>query len=199
MPYTVGMTALVLALSILAGPARAADAKPAEKAAADKTTVQLVEYFLKVEPSQANPTLVEPFLAVKTDTLPEKLRSRATAKQVEISALLRLHDTRKAGSIIQPMEGCSEKDFVKPLTMARFFPYPGYEPVEEDELKFVMDKTRCTEIDLGCRFSMLIFYQKGKDRIVKFAATDPIMALVAQARKKGGSTNFFGSGFSCMH
>lgn len=198
MTYTKGMTALFLAVFLLAVPARGADSKPAEKPA-DKTTVQLVEYFLKVPPSEANPKLVEPFLAVKTETLPKKLRKRAAAKQTEINAILRLHDTHKSGYIIQPMPDCNEKDFVKPLSMAPYFPFPSYETVNEDELKYVMNKTKCTEIDLGCRFSMLIFFQKKKDRVVKFAAADPIMALVAESRQKGGSTNFFGSGFSCMH
>jgi hypothetical protein len=193
------MTAVLLAFLLLPAFVPSAGAQPAKKNGADKTTVQLVEYFLKTPPADANPALVDPFLAVDASSLPKKLRSKAAAKQTEIRALVRLHDTRKAGSIIQPMEGCTEKAFVKPLSMAGFFPFPDYEVVNEDELKYVMDKTRCTEIDLGCRFSMLIFFEKKKDRVVKFAASDPIMAIVAESRRKTGSTNFFGSGFSCMH
>ena len=192
------------AILIAVVPARAADPAPDAKApavaAADKDTVDLVNYFLKVELADANPKLIDPFLAVKTETLPKKLQNRAAAKQIEVSAILRIHDTKKKGIFVQPTaEICSETSFVKPLSMASFFPSPGYEEVTEDELKYVMDNTKCTEVDLGCRFSMLIFYEKKKDRIVKFNAADPIMAKVAEFRGKGGSTHFFGGGYSCMH
>ncbi len=99
-----------------------------------------------------------------------------------------------------PVDACDESSFVKPLSLASSFPDPGYETVTEDELKYVIDNTKCTEIDLGCRFSMLIFFEKKKERIVKFNAADPIMAKVAEARGKGGGTShFFGGGYSCMH
>ena len=185
------------------GYARAADPKPdaassVEKtAAADKDTLDLVNYFLKVALSEANPKLIDPFLAVKTEALPKSLRGKAAAKQVEISALLRLHDVKKKGIFVQQRDDCSEKDFIKPMGMMSFFSQ-GYEVVNEDELKYVMDKTKCTEIDLGCRFSMLIFYEKRKDRIVKFNAADPIMALIAESHG-GGGTKFFGMGYTCMH
>lgn len=191
------MTLLLSMMLLLAGPSVGAETKDAAPAA-DKTTVELVQYFLKTPTSEANPKLIDPFLAVKTETLPKKLRGRAAAKQAEIGALLRLHDTKKGGSLVQPLEGCSEKDFVKPLSMAGFFS-EGYEEVTEDELKYVMDKTKCSEIDLGCRFSMLIFFEKKKDRILKFTAADPIMAVVAESRGKGGGTHFFGMGITCMH
>jgi hypothetical protein len=97
------------------------------------------------------------------------------------------------------VEDCSEKNFVKPLSMASFFPDPDYEEVTEDDLKCVMEQTKCTEIDLGCRFSLLIFFEKKKDRVLKFNAVDPIMAKVAECRGKGGTTHFFGMGYTCMH
>ena len=196
MNYNIGVRFVFAALFLLARPAASADKKDVD-ASANKTTVELVEYFLKVPTAEANPALIEPFLAVNADSLPKKLRGKAAAKQVEISALIRLHDTKKMGSIIQEKVDCSAKDFVKPLSMAGYF--GGYEEVTENELKYVSDKTKCTEEDLGCRFSLLIFYEKKKDRILKFNPNDPIMAIVAEVRNKGGSTNFFGSGFSCMH
>jgi hypothetical protein len=196
------MVTLFAAFLLLAGPARAADPKPdaaaAEPAPADKDTIDLVNYFLKVELADANPKLIDPFLAVKIETLPKKLRNKAAAKQVEVNALLRLHNVKKKGIFVQqPTEECSEKDFVKPLSMAGFF--NGYEEVSDDDLKCVMDQTKCTEIDLGCRFSMLIFFEKKKDRIVKFNAADPIMAIVAGCRGKAGTTHFFGMSYTCMH
>lgn len=201
MKYNTRMTLLLAAFLLAAGPARAADPAPGAAAAApaDKETIELVNYFLKVDLADANPKLIDPFLAVKTETLPKNLRNRAAAKQVEIAALLRIHDTKKKGIFVQPTPECSETSFVKPLAMASYFPSPGYEEVSEDDLKCVMDQTKCTEIDLGCRFSMLIFYEKKKDRILKFNAVDPIMAVVAGCRGKGGSSHFFGLGYTCMH
>ncbi len=199
MTYNNRMTLFLAAFLLLAGPARAADPKPASAAAADPETLELVNYFLKVDLAAANPKLIEPFLAVKTETLPFKLRRKAEAKQVEVAAIVRLHDTKKAGVLVQPAENCGAKDFIKPLNMASFFPFPSYEEVSEDELKYVMDQTKCTEIDLGCRFSLLIFFEKKKDRVLKFAASDPIMAKVAEFRGHSGTTHFFGMGMTCMH
>lgn len=195
---------LLSALLLLGGPAAAGDSKTAEvlaaeKASADKTTLQLVEYFLKTPLDEANPKLVEPFLAVNTDDLPKKLRLKAKGKQIEIRDLIKLHDTKKQGVLIQPMEGCSEKEFVFPLDQAGFYLSLGYEEVREDELEYVKNKTKCTEIDLGCRFSLHIFFKKGKDRRMMFVPADPIMALIAESRGKGGSTKFFGLGLTCMH
>jgi hypothetical protein len=195
----------LLAALLLVGPvcSAVADDKPtagAPAATADQTTIDLVKYFLKIDLADANPKLIDPFLAVKTETLPKKLQARASAKQVELTALLRIHDVKKKGIFVQPnAQVCSAADFVKPLSMASMFPDPGYETVTEDELKYVMDQTKCTEDDLGCRFSMLIFFEKGKDRIVKFNAVDPIMAKVAEYRGKGGNSHFFGMGYSCLH
>ncbi|MBI3564015.1 MAG: hypothetical protein HY079_02325 [Elusimicrobia bacterium] len=198
------MNPILLALCLLAPAARAADSKTAEvlaaeKAAAEKTTVQLVEYFLKVPTSEADPKLVNPFLAVDTQTLPKKLRKKALGKQIEIRNLIKLHETKKAGSILMPLEGCSEKDFVLPLNQASFYLGLGYEEVNEDELEYVKNKTKCTEVDLGCRFTMKLFFTKSKPRRMMFIPEDPIMAIVAESRGKGGSTKFFGLGLTCMH
>ena len=207
MTYNNDMALLLAAFLLLAGPARAADSKPgastsagapaAKSVEADKNTIDLVNYFLKVDLAEASPKLVDPFLAVQIETLPKKMQRKAEARQIEVAALVRLHDTKKKGSLIQPAQDCNEKDFVKPLSLAGAF--SAYEEVTEDELRYVQDKTKCTEIDLGCRFSMLIFFEKKKDRIVKFNAMDPIMAKVAEFRGHGGTSHLFGMGYSCMH
>ncbi len=197
---------LLAAFLLAAGPARAASPQTdaatstatVKTAAADKSTLDLVNYFLKGELSEANPKLVAPFLAVNIETLPKKLRNKTAARQVEVTALLRIHDTKKKGIFVQPAENCSAKDFVKPLSLAPAF--SGYVEVTEDELRYIQDKTKCTEIDLGCKFSLLIFFEKKKDRILKFHPNDPNTALVAEYRdKKGGNTHFFGMGYNCMH
>ncbi|MDE2142362.1 MAG: hypothetical protein KGJ84_08130 [Elusimicrobia bacterium] len=191
---------LLLLILLLSLPAAAKDAKD-DGGTASKETVELVKYFLKIPLSEASTKLIDPFLAVKTDTLPEKLRGKAAAKQIEIGALLRVHERKKAGSLVYPDDNCDEKSFVKPLSMAPFFSAPSYERVTEDELKYVMDRTRCTEIDLGCRFSLLIFFQEKKERILKFVAADPIMGIVAESHGGGGGggSRLFGIGITCEH
>jgi hypothetical protein len=198
------MTALLLSVLLMtvpcarAGDSPTAEALAAEKASADKTTLDLVAYFLKVPTDEANPKLVDPFLAVDPETLPKKLRKKALAKQIEIRDLIKLHKTKKQGVLIQPDEGCSEKDFVFPLEQAGFYLGMGYEEVNEDEIEYVKTKTKCTEIDLGCRFTLKLFFKKGKDRRMMFVPQDPIMAIVAESHK-GGNTHFFGMGMTCMH
>ena len=187
-----------LVAALAACPLRAADVQKST-ATADSKTVELAEYFIKVPTAEANPKLVTPFLAIDTETLPKKMRRKAKAKQFEIQTLLKLHDTKKMGFLIRPMEGCAEKDFVLPLGQAATFLSMGYEEITEDELDFVKSKTKCEEIDLGCRFSMKLFFTKPKPRRLMFAASDPIMAIVAESRGKHGNTNFFGGpGFSCF-
>lgn len=198
------MTALILSALLLTAPAaRASDSKTAEalvaeKSSYDKTTVELVEYFLKVPLAEADPSFVNRFLAVAQEDIPKKLRRKALAKQIEIRDLVKLHATKKQGVLIQPDEACSEKDFIFPLDQVSFYLSMGYEEVNEDELEYVKNKTKCTEIDLGCRFTLKIFFKKGKDRRMMFVPQDPIMAIVAESHK-GGSTKFFGMGMTCMH
>lgn len=197
------MTLLLSALLLLAGPAaaqaKAAGAPAADKAPSDKTKIELVQYFIEIPITEANPKLIDPFLAIDVETLPKKLRRKAKGKQIEISTLLKLHETKKAGSLIQPDAVCTGEEMVKKLEEAGLYLGFGYEEVDEDELKYVMTKTKCTEIDLGCRFSLKIFYTKPKPRRLAFYSSDPIMALVAESRGKGGSTRFFGIGITCMH
>ena len=185
-------------IAALVAPLRAADVKKTGSIA-DQSSVELAEYFIKVPTAEADPKLVTPFLALDVEKLPKKIRQKVRTKQIEIQTLLKLHDTKKMGYIIQPMEGCSEKDFVLPLAQAPLFISMGFEEITDDELEFVKNKTKCTEVDLGCRFSLKIFYTKPKPRRLEFFATDPVMGIVAESRGKHGNTNFFGSGFSCMH
>ena len=191
--------AIGAALMSFAVPAGAAPSSVAASTGA--ATVELVEYFLKVPTSEADPKFVPQFLAVDAQSLPKKLRRKAQSKQIEIQTLIKLHDEKKAGSFVMPLEGCTAKDFVLPLDQAALYLTLGFEEIDEDELKYVTDRTKCDEVDLGCRFSLKIFFQKKKDRRLMFNASDPIMAIVAEARSKGGSgSHLFGGGaIGCMH
>ncbi len=168
MNYNYTMTTLLAALLLLAGPARAADPKADAASAAvvpaDKETIDIVNYFLKVELADASPKLIDPVLSIKIETLPKKLQTKAAAKQTEIRTLLKLHDTEEERDLRPAAaEGCSEKELREAAVACRAFSPPGYEVVTEDDLKYVMDKTKCTEIDLGCRFTLKIFFEKKKD------------------------------------
>jgi hypothetical protein len=168
----------------------------------DKKTLEIAEYFIRTPTSQVSPKLVKSFLAIDSEALPKKMRDKVRAKQIKISTLVKLHDTKKMGILIQPMESCSEKDFVLPLSQAAFYLALGYEEIDEDSLKFVEEKTKCNEIDLGCRFSLKIFYTKasGKPRRLAFYQADPIMAMVAESKGKSATgTRFFGMGMTCLH
>jgi len=175
------------------GPTRAAD---------DAATVQLVDYFLKTPTAEVNPKLVDPFLAVDPDALPRRRRDKARAKQLEIRTLLKLHDTKKKGSWLGPVEGCTLSSIVHPLMEMGAYRIAGFSEITEDELDYVMEKTKCKEIDLGCQFSLIIFFDKGKPRHLMLSANDPLNATIAEfhAGHVGGQTNFFGKGtFTCHH
>jgi hypothetical protein len=202
MNYNNGVKLLLAALLLAAAPSKAADPKPdaaAAPAEADATTLQVVDVVLKTPTSDVDPRLIDPFMAVKPESLPKKLRLKVQEKQIEISTLIRLHDTKKKGTLIQPAEGCDEKSFVLPLSQKGIYQAIQFVDVNEDELKYVMDTTKCTEVDLGCRFSLKIFYTKPKPRALMFHENDPIMALVAASHGGGTGTHFFGMGLTCMH
>jgi hypothetical protein len=193
------MKLLLAAFLLAAAPLRAADPAPDAPAAADATTLQVVDVVLKTPMADLDPRLIGPFQAVKLESLPKKLRRKVEEKQIEIATLIKLHDTKKKGSLIQPAEDCSEKDFVLPLSQTDIFHQAGFVDVTEDELKYVMETTKCTEVDLGCRFSLKIFYTKPKPRVLAFHQNDPIMAIVAASHGGGTGTHFFGIGLTCMH
>jgi hypothetical protein len=197
------MRLLLAAFLLAAAPSWAADTAPAAAAVApaDATTLRIVDVVLKNEISDVDPRLIEPFLAIKPESLPVKLRKKVQSRQIEISSLLKLHDTKKKGSLIQPAQDCSEKDFVGPLSSEGIYKNAGYAEINEDELKYVMEKTKCTELDLGCHFTFKIFFTKPKPRVLMFHEKDPLMAMVAQSHGEGagGNSHFFGIGLTCMH
>lgn len=202
MNYNNGMKSFVfLCLLLAAAPLRAADKKPDDAGTADATTVQLAEYFLKTDLGAADPKLVSPFLAVNSATLPKRLRRKTAAKQIEVQSLLKLHDTKKKGNWLQPADGaCKLADIVKSLKEIPAYQEAGYVDLTEDEEKFVMQRTKCTELDLGCEFTLQIFFDKGQPRRLLLFFKDPLFGIVAQMHSKtGGQTSFFGGGLTCYH
>ncbi|MBI3289520.1 MAG: hypothetical protein HYZ74_08390, partial [Elusimicrobia bacterium] len=152
-----------------------------------------------------SPSVIEPFLTIDPETLPKRMRAKIRAKQLEIRTLLKLHDTKKKGSILQPSEGCTQASFVKPTSELPGYAFAGYEEITESEERQLLERTLCNEVDLGCHFSLVIFYDAGSKvpRKLYMSTMDPLMALVAAARggsKAGvGGNGYFGTGISCMH
>lgn len=191
------MKLLALVLCLI-GSAAVKDKKPSGPD--EKTRIKIAEYMLKTPTNEASPVVVEPFLALDADVLPKRLRVRTRAKQLEIRTLLKLHDTKKKGSGLSPVPGCSQASFLKPTKDLPSYQMAGFEEITEDEEKHVMRRTRCEEVDLGCQFSLMIFHDAGskKPRRLFLMANDPLMALVAAARGDGGGqNNYFGVGISC--
>ena len=63
-----------------------------------------------------------------------------------------------------------------------------------------MDQTKCTEEDLGCRFSLLIFFEKKQEPHREVQRRRPHHGEGGRVHGgKGGSTHFFGMGYSCLH
>ncbi|MEK7389438.1 MAG: hypothetical protein AAB036_07055 [Elusimicrobiota bacterium] len=191
---------------LLAVSLSAAEGEKKSSSLDEKTRLKVVEYMLKTPVNEASPAVVKPFLALDPETLPKQQRAKVIAKQLEISTLLKLHDTKKKGSVLSPVEGCTVSTFLKPTKDIAAYIMAGFMEITEDEEKELMDRTLCHEVDLGCQFSLTIFHDAGskKPRRLFLAGNDPLWALVAAARAKSGASiggrGYFGIGLaSCMH
>lgn len=194
-----------LVLCLLASALHAAEVK--KPAGPDeKTKIKIVEYMLKTPLDQASLSVVGPFLELDVETLPKNLRAKARAKQLDVQTLFKLHDTKKKGSVLPVVEGCTASSFVKPMKDIPSYQMAGYQEITEAEEKGVMERTLCNEVDLGCHFSLIIF--AGADpkipRRLFMHGNDPIMTMVAATRANAkasiGGNGYFGiGGFSCMH
>lgn len=187
------MKALLLLsfLSVCAGAAT-----PAKKA-----DIELAEYMLKVELSEASPSAVGPFLALDPEGLPKRLRRGVRARQLEVRGYVKLHQTKKKGGILQPAEDCGPNSYIKPTRDLPLYQQAGWtEEITEAEEDQVMEYTRCQEPDLGCLFTMMVFKDAGSKvpRRLFFMGSDPIIMLVVSSRKKTLGGNYFGTGLSCL-
>ncbi|OGS40242.1 MAG: hypothetical protein A2506_04850 [Elusimicrobia bacterium RIFOXYD12_FULL_66_9] len=192
------MTNLLLA-------AWAAFAVPAFAVPDDATAKQIVDYALRTPTAEMDPTLANAFLDLDLEKLPKKKKEKAQAKKLELQTLLKISAGKKKGGIRWPTpDGCKPKIYgpgdVGALAIA------GFEEIKEDEESFLEERTKCSELELCCEFSLtiaLIPQKKGPPLKLYFLhANDPINVLLAEYRNKnaGGQTKFFGGGvFSCNH
>jgi hypothetical protein len=191
----------------LQAPARAAQKEPAPSPAsspAGAPTAQdkekLVRAFLDTPTAELQPDLIPEFLAIDPGELPKKLRQPYEAKRLELYTLKQIIEGKKKGNVRMPEADCAidkeaKGDSVGVMKMA------GYEEISEDEERWVMDKTKCTERDLQCEFTLQVLAAKAKKtgharRFLFLHPKDPIFALVSQYREQGRAkqTNFFGIG-----
>jgi hypothetical protein len=185
-----------LPAEVSAGTAEQAKAE----APAAKDTVELVKAFLQTPTEQLPPDFIPEFLGIDPETLPKKLQQPYLAKRLELYTLKQLVEGKKKGIVRMPDADCSipkesKSDSAGVLKMA------GYETITDDEERWVMDKTKCTERDLMCEFTLQVVNTKGKKpgserRLLFLNPRDPIFALIGQYRAVGRQkqTNFFGIG-----
>jgi hypothetical protein len=195
---------LALLLAAAAAPAHAAKKeKPEAGVTASSETIKLVEQFTNLETADLPVEAIPQFMAVDVKTLPSKLRSKYQAKKLELIALKKNADGKKKGFFRRmgndkqaqctPEEGDEQ-------TVA-MLPQMGFEPINEEEEKFLMQKTNCTECELNEEFSLTMYIvppkKKGEKatRYMFLSQNDPLMGLIASYRSGGtGPTAFFGIG-----
>lgn len=179
-----------------AGKKKKAAKKESSAKAADEGSVKLAKRVVAADIDKIDPKDVDQFLALKPETLPADLRDKVVGRQVEINALIRLHGEKKRGAFVTP-EACDLGQHIHPFKDLWIYIMMHYEQVTEEELKLLENRTRCTQDDFICRFTLEIFYEKNskKPRELYFNENDIMMAFVAAIRGKNGTgTNFFGMG-----
>jgi len=173
---------------------------PAVPTAADKE--KLVQAFLDTPTTELPPGLIPEFLGINPEELPKKLREPFEAKRLELYTLKQIVDGKKKGGVRMPEENCAtikeaKSDSVGILKMA------GYAEITEEEESWAMDKTKCTELDLQCEFTLQVVKAKVKTKKASYDKKflflhpkDPIFTLISQYREMGRvkQTNFFGIG-----
>ena len=82
----------------------------------------------------------------------------------------------------------------------------GFEQIDEEELEYLMKRTRCSECELHEESSLMAVVvppKKKKElgtRYLFMSASDPWMAIVAEFRRgSSGGTNFFGAFHGACH
>jgi hypothetical protein len=191
---------LLLFLSSAMSPALSAAAGKA-----DAETVKKVESFLKRPTAELPPDRIDEFVAIDPESLPKKLQVPFKAKRLELFTLKQMAEGKKKGLIRTPDEHCEVPREAKSGD-ARVLLMAGYEEITGEEVGCITERTKCTEMDMLCEFSLQILVErvgKKKERSSRFFLheKDPLMAVVAGCRSaSGGNTHFFGRGGPvCSH
>ena len=169
------------------------------KAEAPKTPTaedkeRLVQAFLDTPTIELPPDLIPEFLALAPEELP--------AKRLELYTLKQIVEGKKKGGVRMPEENCSLTKDAKGDSVG-IVRAAGFVEINDEEERWVMDKTKCTEHDLQCEFTLQIVAARVKNKKASYVQRflfmhpkDPIFALVGQYRAVGRikQTNFFGLG-----
>lgn len=186
-------------------------AKPAGKAAAAKEAPpanddeKLVDYFTKSDTADLDPKAIPRFMELDLSKMSPGRRSAAQAKRLELKALRKTMESktkppiRRAGQ--EPVTDCgAEEGTDQQVGLMKSI---GFMPITEDEVQFLVQRTKCTECEMTEEFTYTIMVVPG-DKAKKIPAKkhtflhakDPLMALVSQYRGGGkGGTDFFSVGF----
>ncbi len=181
------MNALALTLCLAGFAAAAGPSGPDEK-----TRIKIVEYMLKTPVNEADPALVLGFMKLHAAALPKKWQDKARAKQMEIDAIVKIHDGKKKGPFRFPSPACTPKRYHGPEGVRIMGMIMSNTEIEWEEEDYIEKKTDCSEDQLICEFSLnvVIIERKGKSPLKRFylMENDPLMAIVAERRGGGGSS-----------
>lgn len=203
MRCALALTAALLMPSLVWS-AKAKPAAPKEAAPANDDE-KLVDYVTKTDTGSLDPKAIPRFMELDLAAMSPGRQAAAKAKRLELKALKKAMESkskppiRRAGA--EPDQSCDaeEGNDMQVAMLQRM----GFMPVTEDEVKFLVERTKCTECELTEEFTYTIYIVRGDkakkkpDRKHTFIhAKDPLMALVSQYRNGGkGGTDFFSVGF----
>lgn len=202
---------LVTLAAALAVAAAAAPAPKDKKPAADglsKETRGLVDYVLKTPTADLTESAIPAFMELDPKALPAPLGPRVQAKQAELNALRSIAESRKKPPIRRAGQ---EEDNLCPreegsMQFVKALAEMGFEEITDDEERFLLKRTKCTECELQEEFTLKIVItppekKGGKHRQHLFLSqSDPLMALVAKYRDGSAiGTDFFGAFAGACH
>ncbi|MHB2025372.1 MAG: hypothetical protein ACYCPQ_01840 [Elusimicrobiota bacterium] len=197
------MPALLLASVLAALPRLTAAKKPQSplRAQADAQTIALARLFLKTPASELPPNKVDDFLTIDSATLPLKLRRPCKTKQFELEAMRRAYNAahgKKARQATPHDLGCGEI-ISGGMSTVNNFKTMGFSEIKKREKEWLTKKTKCSENEMMCRFSLVIIRRPLTKKTPEktwylLQASDPLLALV-EAHRMGSAisgSNFFG-------
>lgn len=156
----------------------------------EATRIKIAQYMLKTPMNEADPTLVSGFMKLDPESLPKKLRDKVRGKQMEIDAVVKIHNGKKKGPFRFPA-ACQIKIYEGPEGMRLMKMIMGNVEIAGDEEEYLELKGNCTEEQLMCEFSLniVIMRPKGKppEKHYFLMEQDPLMAWVAEKRGGGAS------------
>lgn len=176
------------------------------RAETDPATLKMVEFFVESPVADLPSEHIDEFLAVDAAALPKKLREPFQRRKLELLTLKQLSHAKKKGILIASDDKCEIPHEAKSGEI-KTLKYVGYQEITDDEKEWVEKKTKCTERQMLCDFTLQIVDEKKPPRrryllYCKGAACDPLYVLIGlyRAKLRGESTKFFGSGGpSCTH